>query len=162
EAGDIHPKNKIPVGERLAQSALALTYGRDLVPTGPIASAFTTTGNAIRIDFSNADTGLSTTDGTAPSHIFLAGEDRVFHPATAPIASACTPTGNAIRIGFSIADTGLGPSDGTAPSHIVLADEDRVFHPATARIEGAALVVTSPAVPSPVAVRYAWADNPEG
>src|SRR5690606_5973334 len=34
EAGDIHPKNKIPVGERLAQSALALTYGRDLVPTG--------------------------------------------------------------------------------------------------------------------------------
>ncbi|MEI7782302.1 MAG: sialate O-acetylesterase, partial [Planctomycetota bacterium] len=33
---------------------------------------------------------------------------------------------------------------------------------ANARIDGQSVVVTSPQVPHPVAVRYAWADNPEG
>lgn len=37
-----------------------------------------------------------------------------------------------------------------------LAGADRVFHPATARVDGSALVVTSPAVAAPVAVRYAF------
>jgi sialate O-acetylesterase len=42
-----------------------------------------------------------------------------------------------------------------------LAGEDRVFHPATARIDGKAVVVSSPAVPTPVAVRYAWTNSPQ-
>jgi len=42
----------------------------------------------------------------------------------------------------------------------VLAGSDRVFHAAQARIDGDRVVVRSDAVPSPVAVRYAWSDNP--
>ena len=32
----------------------------------------------------------------------------------------------------------------------------QVFHPAEATIEGSTVVVTSPAVPEPLAVRYGW------
>jgi sialate O-acetylesterase len=43
-----------------------------------------------------------------------------------------------------------------------LAGEDKVFHPAEARIEGATntVLVNSKRVPTPVAVRYAWRNNP--
>jgi hypothetical protein len=37
-----------------------------------------------------------------------------------------------------------------------------VFHVAQARIQGETVVVSSPNVAQPVAVRYAWADNPIG
>ena len=43
-----------------------------------------------------------------------------------------------------------------------IAGSDRVFHPAQAKIVGETVVVTSPDVPEPVAVRYAWANVPEG
>lgn len=42
-----------------------------------------------------------------------------------------------------------------------IAGEDQVWHPATATIDGRTVVVSSPKVPAPVAVRYAWADNPD-
>ncbi len=42
-----------------------------------------------------------------------------------------------------------------------LAGADRVFHPATAVIESGKVLVTSPAVSAPVAVRYAWKDDPK-
>jgi sialate O-acetylesterase len=43
----------------------------------------------------------------------------------------------------------------------VIAGEDKVWKPAAGRIEGGKLIVTSPEVPQPVAVRYAWAKYPE-
>lgn len=42
----------------------------------------------------------------------------------------------------------------------LLAGADRVFHPAKAVVRGDKLTVQSDAVPVPVAVRYAWSDNP--
>ena len=42
-----------------------------------------------------------------------------------------------------------------------LAGADGVFHPASATISGKQVVVQSDAVPLPIAVRYAWRDNPE-
>lgn len=41
-----------------------------------------------------------------------------------------------------------------------LAGADRVFHPAKAAVRGDKVVAQSDAVPVPVAVRYAWSDNP--
>ena len=41
-----------------------------------------------------------------------------------------------------------------------IAGPDRVWHWADARIEGNEVVVSSPEVPQPVAVRYAWSINP--
>jgi sialate O-acetylesterase len=42
----------------------------------------------------------------------------------------------------------------------VIAGEDRKFAFADARIDGAAVLVSSPSVPRPAAVRYGWAINP--
>ena len=42
----------------------------------------------------------------------------------------------------------------------LIAGEDRIFHPAEAYIQGKFVVVSSPKVTQPVAVRYAWAENP--
>jgi sialate O-acetylesterase len=44
---------------------------------------------------------------------------------------------------------------------IAMAGADRNFVWADAVVQGSSVVVSSPKVPQPVAVRYAWADNPE-
>jgi sialate O-acetylesterase len=46
--------------------------------------------------------------------------------------------------------------------HFAIAGPDRQFAWAEAWIEGNKVVVQSDKVPHPVAVRYAWADNPSG
>jgi sialate O-acetylesterase len=43
-----------------------------------------------------------------------------------------------------------------------LAGEDRIFHAARAEVSGNTVIIQSEAVPRPVAVRYAWADDPTG
>ncbi|MEZ0216973.1 MAG: sialate O-acetylesterase [Rariglobus sp.] len=89
DAGDIHPKNKVPVGERLAISALARTYGRDLIPNGPLFDTLAIGADgSTRCRFHQAGAALTTTDGQPPRLFFIAGEDRVFHPATARIDGA--------------------------------------------------------------------------
>ncbi|MBJ7258522.1 MAG: hypothetical protein JHD33_03205 [Chthoniobacterales bacterium] len=56
----------------------------------------------------------------------------------------------------------VGGKDGKrdAVEGFALAGEDRSWHWATARIEGDRGLVSSDSVPAPVALRYAWADNP--
>lgn len=68
--------------------------------------------------------------------------------------------GPAIRIKLSQAE-GLGSKDGV-PKNFAIAGEDKKFVWADARIEGETIVVSSPQVPQPATVRYAWATNPEG
>ena len=43
-----------------------------------------------------------------------------------------------------------------------IAGADNVFHPAQAKIAGSTVIVNSSVVPQPVAVRYGWANVPEG
>jgi sialate O-acetylesterase len=68
--------------------------------------------------------------------------------------------GAALRVHFDHAATGL-ISERTPPRAFELAGVDRKFHPATATIERDTVLVTSPAVPDPVAVRYAWTNAPD-
>ena len=57
---------------------------------------------------------------------------------------------------------GLKTRDGAPVKGFQLAGTDKQWKPATARIDGARwLVVTSAEVAAPVALRYAWEDNPE-
>ena len=49
---------------------------------------------------------------------------------------------------------------GAATSGLVVAGVDGVFKPATAVVDGGTLVVSSPEVAAPIAVRYGWEDNP--
>lgn len=58
---------------------------------------------------------------------------------------------------FAEADGGLLVKDGPDGA-FELAGEDRVFHPAQATVKGNTVVVGTPDVPAPVAVRYAWAN----
>jgi sialate O-acetylesterase len=45
-------------------------------------------------------------------------------------------------------------------NNFVIAGADRIWHPVQARVENDSLVFSSPDVPLPVAVRYAWAADP--
>ena len=69
--------------------------------------------------------------------------------------------GNRIRLRFDFAE-GLKSADGNALSQFAIAGWDQKFVWANADIEGNEVVVSSDQVAEPVAVRYAWADNPEG
>jgi sialate O-acetylesterase len=110
DENDIHPRNKVDVGRRLAAWALFGTYGQKVIPSGPLFDRFTVEGDKVRIRFKYG-VGLKTSNGGVVKGFSIAGEDRRF----------------------------------------VWAD---------ARIDGDAVIVSSPKVLKPVAVRYGWADNP--
>jgi len=110
---NIHPANKLDVGLRLARLALAGTYGRDVLPSGPLFSGIKIeAGGRVRCSFRHVGKGLTSRE-------------------------------KPLR-------------------HFALAGRDRVFRWAEALIEGETISVSCTEVPEPVAVRYAWADNPEG
>ena len=125
DPGNIHPRDKEDVGNRLALAARHVAYGETLVYSGPLYAAMTTKTNEIHLTFTQEGSGL--TIGKAP---------------WAPQGVQPLPTDK--LVGFTIAG------------------EDKNFVPADARIEGNAVIVSSPQVPKPVAVRYDWANAPQG
>jgi sialate O-acetylesterase len=122
EADDIHPKNKQDVGKRLALWALAKTYGKPLVYSGPIYKSMKVEGDKIILQFDYVGGGLV----------------------------ARLPRGSSV-----------GQAGGGEPlKGFAIAGADRKFVLADARMEADGIVVSSGEVSEPVAVRYAWADNP--
>lgn len=79
--------------------------------------------------------------------------------ASGPTLAALEPLPGALRIRFSHTDGGLVVR-GERLGEFAIAGADRKWVWADARIEGDAVVVSSPQVPEPVAVRYAWQANP--
>ncbi len=69
--------------------------------------------------------------------------------------------GGKVRLYFDHVGGGLMAKDGEL-KQFAIAGADQAFVWAKARIEGKTIVVESDQVAEPVAVRYAWADNPEG
>jgi sialate O-acetylesterase len=65
-----------------------------------------------------------------------------------------------IRLSFRHAE-GLKAADGGKLKGFAIAGDDHKFVWADAEIQGDHVVVQSPQVSKPVAVRYGWADNPE-
>lgn len=83
---NIHPANKLPVGERLARLALSRVHGVAFPDDcGPIFSAAQVHGNTIAVSFLHTNSGLATRDGNAVSHFEIAGEEGDFLPAQAII-----------------------------------------------------------------------------
>lgn len=107
---NIHPQNKLDVGKRLALWALARTYGRDVVYSGPLYKGMAIEGERIRVRFEHTAGGLAARDGQPLTWFTIAGQDRKFVPAEAVI-------------------------------------------------DGETVVVHSPQVARPVAVRFAWHQN---
>ena len=110
EAGNIHPKDKKPIGDRLAACALKGVYGKNVVTSGPALTRVDRLPDALRLHFAHTDGGLVAKGG---------------------------PLGE-----FSVAG------------------DDGKWAWADAKIEGDTVVVSSPSVPHPVNVRYAWQSNP--
>lgn len=109
---NVHPRNKLDVGRRLARLALTGTYGKPGVAAGPMFRDVSIQEGRIRAHFDQIGGGLIAKDG-ALKQFAIAGSDRKF----------------------------------------VWAD---------AVIEGDTVVVSSPKIPQPAYLRYAWADNPAG
>jgi sialate O-acetylesterase len=107
---DIHPKQKEPVGGRLALAARALAYGERLTYSGPVYADLKVEGNKAILGFKHTGGGLVAKGGTLE--------------------------------GFTIAGA------------------DRKFVKAEAAIQEDKIVVWSPEVEKPVAVRFGWANYP--
>ncbi len=104
---DIHPRNKVAPGERLALIALNNTYGRKNEFSGPIVKNVSYRNGKAIVEFRH-DKGLRTYDGKPVTGFYIAGNDRKFYPAIAEIVKdkvilyspdVTEPT--AVRYGFS-------------------------------------------------------------
>ncbi len=86
------------------------------------------------------------------------GRDIVY---SGPVYRSMETEGDRIRLHFDHVGGGLVAKGGGPLRGFAIAGEDRKFVWADAAIEGDSVVVHSEGVPNPVAVRYAWANNPE-
>jgi sialate O-acetylesterase len=83
---DIHPRNKVEVGRRLARLALCKTYGRaNIVCLGPTYRHIKIRGAEVTLFFDNTDGGLISKDGQPLTWFTMAGPDGKFVPAQAVI-----------------------------------------------------------------------------
>ncbi len=133
EAGDIHPRDKQTVGARLALAARRVAYGEAVEHTGPVLRRSRVEGGRVVLEFDHAAGGL-----VARPRGGKAGGAPGGPPGGPPNEARAAALG-----GFAVAGA------------------DRRFVWADARVDGDRVVVWSPRVPAPVAVRYAWGDNPD-
>ena len=132
ETADIHPRNKKDVGERLARIALANCYGKNTVYSSPTYESMKAEGEAIRVRFRDVGGGLEAK--LLPTSEMLDSTSKTEVPLVRNSSSEVE--------GFAVCG------------------KDGKWHWASARIEGDSVLVKSPDVPQPIAVRYAWASNP--
>lgn len=105
---DIHPRNKLDVGNRLALWALAKDYGRkDLVFSGPLYKSMEIKDGRAVISFDHTGKGLIVSGGGDLSWWEIAGPDRIFKKAQARIDgdkvivwSDAVPGPEAVRLGW--------------------------------------------------------------
>ena len=133
ESKDIHPLNKLDVGERLARIAMARQHGKKIVDSGPVFAAQKIEGKTIRVTFRHTDEGL-----------------------------VARPLPSRYDVSTQIGETAplVRNSPDSDVEGFAICGADRKWVWAKARIERDAVVVWSDQVSRPVAVRYAWADNP--
>jgi sialate O-acetylesterase len=79
-----------------------------------------------------------------------------------PLYKSMSIENDKIRIHFDNVGKGLVAKDGSLQTFMIAGRPDQQFVQAQAKIEGDTVVVWSPEVPKPIAVRYAWATNPIG
>lgn len=104
---DIHPKEKQPVGARLALAARALAHGEKVEYSGPDFDALSVSGNKATLSFKHVGGGLVAKDGTLKGFT-ISGSDGKFVEAKAAIegdtivvTSADVSAPTAVRYGWS-------------------------------------------------------------
>ncbi len=79
-----------------------------------------------------------------------------------PIYESMKVEDGAIRVRFSHATGGLVAKGGPLKQFAIAGDDHKFVWAKAEIVAKDEVVITSSEVPQPVAVRYAWADNPEG
>ena len=133
ESNDIHPANKKDVGERLAAIALAKDYGKAIPFSGPVY-------DSVHFENGKAILRFQPTEGGLVARPL---------PATFDVETKTQTTAPLVR-----------NNPGSELEGFAICGEDKKWVWAEAKIEKDRVVVWSDKVPSPIAVRYAWADNP--
>ena len=121
------------------------------------------TGMAVAVDIGLADDIHPTNKQDVGKRLALAARHVAYGEQIAysgPLYKGYTIEKGQIRIHFDCTEGGL-KAHGNKLTGFTIAGVDRKFHWADARIEGKTVVVSCPDVEFPIAVRYAWADNPE-
>ena len=85
EARDIHPRNKLDVGKRMARWALADVYRHKLLKSGPVFQKTEIKDSKIVVTFSEVGNGLKLQSGNKPEEFAIAGADRKWYWAEAKI-----------------------------------------------------------------------------
>jgi sialate O-acetylesterase len=78
---NIHPSDKKDVGDRLALWALAKTYNKKLVYSGPLYKAMQIKNGKISITFDYAKSGLVIRELNGENNFLIAGKDKIFKKA---------------------------------------------------------------------------------
>lgn len=151
-------------------SIAAFSYPTD--PTGLLAAslreaqasalALPNTGQALTIDIGHPTDIHPINKQEVGRRLALLARMRVYDGVgddTGPTFASMAREGSAVRVRFTHASGGLIAYQKPVQS-LQLAGADRTFHPAEARIDGDTILVYSPRVKEPVAVRYAWSNAP--
>lgn len=120
---DIHPKDKQPIGARLALAARALAYGQKIEYSGPAYDSIRVNGNQATLTFKHVGGGLVARGGDLRG-FEIAGADGKFAPATAKItgdtivvSSESVPSPLTVRYGWTnVPDVNLWNADGLPAS----------------------------------------------
>lgn len=132
EFNEIHPKNKVPVADRLYRQAMCKVYGKMSADEAesPIFDSCEVDGNKVTVSFKYAGEGLEVRE--TPKSLLVDDEEA---------KSVRAPKGEIN--GFEVAG------------------EDKVYYPAYAVVDGSKVIVSSDEVSNPVAVRYLWTNYPK-
>ena len=129
-----------------------------------VAETVPNAGLAVTIDIGDAQNIHPKNKKEAGRRLALVALAKVYGKKleySGPTYQAMTIEGSAVRLKFSHAEGGLVAKAGPL-RQFAISGADHRYVWADARIEGNSVVVSSKDVASPVAVRYAWATNPEG
>jgi sialate O-acetylesterase len=130
-----------------------------------VAASVPNSGMAVGIEIGSATTIHPPNKQDAGKRLALVALEKVYGKtveSSGPRYESMKTEGSAIRLSFTHAQ-GLTAKD-APPKNFAIAGADRNFVWAEAELDAATstIVVSSPKVPQPIAVRYAWAANPEG
>ena len=127
-----------------------------------MALSLPNTGMAVAIDIGEADDIHPKNKQDVGLRLALGAEATVYgmdQPHSGPIYRSMAVEGDKIRLRFDHANGGL-KAKGDMLKGFAIAGQDSKFVWAEAKIDGNDVLVWSKDVQQPVAVRYAWADNP--
>lgn len=132
EENNIHPVNKLDAGDRMARVALANTYGKnEIVFSGPVFDSAKLENDKLRLYFRATDGGLK----------------------AKPLPATYQPnSGDARRVPL------VRNSPDSELEGFAICGNDYKWSWANAKIDGDDVLVSSPKVSKPVAVRYAWSN----